>query len=198
MSPLARSLITLAHEIREDWEVNGRDWTLPGFRALAVHRVGTWLQQRPPRSPIRRVFRSLHLALFRYVRNHYGIELSSATVVGRRVVIGHQSGIVIHGKAVIGDECMIRQNVTIGAAAHVRSEAPTLGRRVQVGAGAAILGAITIGDEARIGPNTVVMTDVPAGASVFVDRPRMLLMTAMTSNAREMEPQAAGTARPPS
>jgi serine acetyltransferase len=168
---------SLVRQIREEWEIHGRDWTQPGFRALAVYRFGVWLRREMRGGLFRAALSRLHRTMYRYVRNHYGIELPVTTVVGRRVVIGHQSGIVIHPKAVIGDECLIRQNVTIGAASHDRSfEAPKLGRGVQVGCGAAILGPVTIGDGARIGPNAVVTTDVPAGASVFVDVPRIILM----------------------
>ena len=111
--------------------------------------------------------------MFRYVRNHYGIELPLTASVGRRVLFGHQCGIVIHPYAIIGDECIIRHNVTIGGTTWERGrETPTLGRGVSLGCGAVILGNITIGDRATIGPNTVVMTDVPADASVFVSPPR--------------------------
>jgi len=82
---------------------------------------------------------------------------------------------VIHPKAEIGDDCLIRQNVTIGAASHDRPrEAPKLGNGVQVGSGAAILGNVKIGDGVRIGPNAVVMTSVPAGVIVFAAPARIL------------------------
>lgn len=166
----------LFEQIREDWIAHGKDWTKPGFRAVAVHRFGVW------RDGVRlRIFRAalsrLYWVLFRYVRNHYGIELHHTTTVGRRVIIGHQSGIVIHPRAEIGDDCVIRQNVTIGAASHDRWwEAPKLGHDVQVGCGAAILGKITIGDGVRIGPNTVVMTNIPSHATVFANPPRVIQM----------------------
>jgi len=114
--------------------------------------------------------------MYRYVRNHYGIELPATTKVGRRLLLGHQSGIVIHPHAEIGDDCMIRQNVTIGAATpdRVLQEAPTLGNGVQVGVGAVIVGRVTIGDGVRIGPTAVVLTNVAAGASVFVVPPRII------------------------
>jgi serine O-acetyltransferase len=87
----------------------------------------------------------------------------SATI-GRRVVIEHQSGIVIHGNSVIGDECVIRQGCTLGNKTLDRPhDAPRLGNRVNVGAGAKILGAVTVGDDAVIGANSVVLKDVPAG-----------------------------------
>jgi serine O-acetyltransferase len=158
--------IGLLAQIAEDWEVHDRDWTRPGFQALAVHRFGNWrmgIRRRLLRAPFSVVYR----ALFSGVRNVYGIELPYSTRVGRRVVIEHQGGIVVHGDAWIGDECIIRQGVTVGNR-HMDQPraAPRLGARVNVGAGAKILGAVTIGDDARIGANAVVLSDVPAGARV--------------------------------
>jgi serine O-acetyltransferase len=151
--------------IREDWEAHGRDWTRPGFRALVLCRVGK-LQRDSPRRLVRRAVRFGHRVAFRYVRNRYGIELPWTVVVGRRVVFEHQSGIVIHGFAVIGDECIVRQNVTIGNRHLDRPRAaPRLGARVDIGAGAQILGEVSIGADARIGANAVVLSDVPAAAT---------------------------------
>jgi len=170
------ALITnLFTQIREDWIANNRDWTEPGFRALVVHRVGHWAWNRSEG-----IFRTsllwLYRILWRYVRNHYGIEIPLTTVIGRRFRIAHQSGIVLHPHSKIGDDCIIRQNVTIGAVTWERfKDGPHLCNGVDVGAGAVILGKVTIGEGARIGPNTVIMTNVPAGATVFVEPPRMIL-----------------------
>lgn len=170
-----RLIAALGAQIREDWRTNFRDWTLPGFRAVAVYRIGSWVRVRREGFLQSMAFR-LYLVMYRYVRNHYGIELPATVSVGRRLVIGHQSGIVIHPHAEIGDDCMIRQNVTLGSATpdRVFQEAPKLGNRVQIGAGAVIVGKVRIGDGARIGPNAVVLTNVPAGASVFVSPPRII------------------------
>lgn len=150
--------------IREDWTSHGRDWTRPGFRALAIYRFGVWRRGQP--AAIRALVGFPYRALHRFARNLYGIELPDTARIGRRVVIEHQSGIVIHGGAVIGDECTLRQNVTIGNRRR-RSplDAPTLGNRVDVGAGAKILGCVDIGDDAIIGANAVVLDHVPAGAT---------------------------------
>lgn len=151
--------------IREDWIAHGRDWTRPGFRALVLCRVGK-LQRDSPRRLVRRAVRAGYRVGFRYVRNHYGIELPWTVEVGRRVVVEHQSGIVIHGYAVIGDDCIVRQNVTIGNRHLDRPrEAPRLGARVNIGAGAQILGDVSIGADAQIGANAVVLSDVPAAAT---------------------------------
>jgi serine O-acetyltransferase len=105
--------------------------------------------------------------MFRYCRNHYGIELPYSVKIGRRVIIEHQGAIVIHGNSVIGDDCYIRQGVTLGNRYMDRPlEAPILGNGVNVGAGAKILGRVRIGDHATIGANAVVLRDVPAGATV--------------------------------
>lgn len=152
----------LWEHIREDWMAHGRDWTLPGFRAVAVHRFGVWRMAQP--KIIRAPLKFLYNALYRKVRNGYGIELPYTVTLGRRVVIEHQGAIVIHGYSVIGDDSIIRQGVTLGNRHLDRPlDAPKLGARVNVGAGAKILGAVTIGDDACIGANAVVISDVPAG-----------------------------------
>jgi serine O-acetyltransferase len=198
-----KPLRPLVMQVREDWNSHYRDWTLPGFRAVAVHRIGTWVAQESGhglvRGPIKVLLRRLHLMMFRYVRNQYGIELPHTVLLGRRVVVGHQSGIVIHPYARIGDDCVIRQNVTIGALNAERvEEAPVIGRRVELGAGVAVLGSVTIGDGSRIGPHAVVMTDVPPGSTVFVNPPRMITLKSAapaSSGNTAREAQSAGTAQ---
>lgn len=152
-------------DIRGDFTANGRQWTKPGFHAMIVHRFASWIRELP--RPLRLLLIPFYGVGFVWIRNVYGIELPYRTKVGRRFCIGHQSGIVIHPFAEIGDDCTIRQNVTLGAANEVRwMDAPTLGNRVEVGAGAVIVGKVKIGDGAKIGPNAVVMSNIPAGAMV--------------------------------
>jgi len=172
-------------QIHEDWDVNGRDWTQPGFRALAVHRFGVWLRLARSGNPVWLLLSWFHRTMFRYIRNHYAIDLHPQATVGRRILLAHPAGIVIHGSAVIGDDCVIRQNATLGALNGEGGrglEAPQLGRKVHIGCGAAVLGRVVIGDDARIGPNTVVMIDVPAGATVFASTPRMMLNMPRTAD----------------
>ncbi|WP_242139336.1 serine acetyltransferase [Sphingomonas sp. TREG-RG-20F-R18-01] len=158
------SLASLRAQIREDWVAHGRDWTRPGFRAVAVHRFGVWRMGIGPKA-LRGPFSLMYRMLFRHCRNGYGIELPYSVALGRRVVIEHQGGIVIHGNSVIGDDCVIRQNCTLGIRRmDAPDDAPILGTRVDVGAGAVILGRVRIGNGAAIGANAVVLGDVPAGA----------------------------------
>lgn len=153
----------LWQQLQEDWQAHERDWTRPGFRAVAVHRFGNWrmtIQSKLLRAPLSLLYKML----YRKIRNGYGIELPYTTQLGRRVIIEHQGAIVIHGYSVIGDDCIIRQGVTLGNRTLDQPfDAPKLGKRVNVGAGAKLLGKVEIGDGAAIGANAVVLADVPAG-----------------------------------
>lgn len=149
--------------IKEDYNAHGRDWTRPGFRSMAVYRFGVWRMTVRPKI-LRAPFSILYRWMFRRCRNGYGIELPYSAQIGRRVIIEHQSGIVIHGNSEIGDDCIIRQGCTLGNKTLDRPhDAPKLGKRVNVGAGAKILGAVNVGDDAIIGANSVVLKDVPPG-----------------------------------
>jgi serine O-acetyltransferase len=164
--------------LREDRISHERNVFSAGFQALAVHRFGVW--QSHLSWPARAITRPLYGVLYGFVRNVYGIEIPRTARVGRRVVFGHQHGIVIHDFAEIGDGCIIRHGVSLAAATgktnyeRWAAQAPKLGRGVKVGVGAVIVGGVTIGDEARIGPNAVVTTNVPAGATVVVPPPRIV------------------------
>ncbi len=155
---------TLWQLVREDYDAHGRAFGRAGFQALVVHRFGVARMSVKPflvRAPLSAAYRVLHAV----VRNVYGIELPHTARIGRRVVFEHQHGIVVHGNSVIGDDCILRQGVTLGMRSMDRPhEAPVLGRGVNVGAGAKVLGPVRIGDGASIGANAVVLCDVPAGA----------------------------------
>lgn len=90
-------------------------------------------------------------------------EIDLNARIGGGLMIPHPNGIVIHPRVVMGPNCLIFQQVTIGAASK-GSGVPTLGGHVDIGAGARILGPVHIGDGARIGANAVVLCDVPPGA----------------------------------
>jgi serine O-acetyltransferase len=149
--------------VREDVRAHDGDWTAPGFLAIFVHRCGNLrmdVRSRAMRVPLGVLYRIAE----RCIRTAFGIELPYSAKVGRNVGIHHQSGIVISGYVTIGDGCVIRQNVTIGIRRVGEIVGPVLGRNVDVGAGAVILGTITIGDDVSIGANAVVLDNVPDGA----------------------------------
>ncbi|MEO1235999.1 MAG: serine O-acetyltransferase [Planctomycetota bacterium] len=164
--------------LKEDYAAHRRDWTRPGFRAVAVHRFGVWRMGVRPKL-LRAPFSIFYRMLYRRVRNRYGIELPYSATLGRRVVVEHQSGIVIHGNCVIGDDCVIRQGVTLGLRREDEpDDAPVLGNGVSLGAGAVVLGKVTIGDGAQIGANAVVVKDVPAGSTAVGIPARVLPLPA--------------------
>jgi serine O-acetyltransferase len=168
------SLKLLVEQLKEDRRAHQCDSTLPGFRALAVHRFGRWADTVQPRL-LRRILSRFYVCCYRFIRNHYGIELPRTTKVGRRVNIGHQGGIVVHPASEIGDDCILRQNATIGAASvETVNRGPILGNRVELGCGAVVLGGVIVGDDVRIGPNAVVTTNVPPGSTVVAEPPRIV------------------------
>jgi serine O-acetyltransferase len=105
-----------------------------------------------------------------------GIEIHPGAAIGRRVVIDHGMGVVIGETAVVGDDVLIYHGVTLGGKEYTTAKRhPTIGNRVLLGAGAKIIGNITIGDDAKIGANAVVTKDVPAGTVVVSSQNRPLI-----------------------
>lgn len=108
------------------------------------------------------------LALFWKLRTsrRTGIEIHPAATIGRRLVIDHGHGVVIGSTAIIGDDCLIYQGVTLGMTGkHGGKRHPSLKNNVVVGAGAKILGNITIGNDVKIGAGAVVLTDIEDGVT---------------------------------
>ncbi|HBL10804.1 MAG TPA: serine O-acetyltransferase [Cyanobacteria bacterium UBA11162] len=130
-----------------------------GLHALILHRVAHWLySQRIPFFPR---FLS-HLGRFLT-----GIEIHPGATIGQGVFIDHGMGVVIGETAIIGDYCLIYQNVTLGGTGKESGKRhPTLGKNVVVGAGAKVLGNIQIGDRVRIGAGSIVLRDVPDDCTV--------------------------------
>jgi serine O-acetyltransferase len=166
--------IGLGTLIREDYVASGGAALSAGFHAVATYRFGQWAATRPQpgRAILLLVYRIVHV----FVRNLYGIELPLSAEIGRRLHVAHQGGIVLNPRVRLGDDCLVRQNTTIGVGGP-GGEAPTVGDRVQIGAGAVLVGGITIGHDVHIGPNAVVMTDVPNGGSAFAPPARLLKPT---------------------
>ena len=133
--------------------------TYPGFHARELHRLAHSLYRR--RVPV------LPRFIGWFARWFTGIEIHPGARIGEGLFIDHGMGVVIGETAEIGDDCHLTQGVTLGGTSNRREQRhPTLGRGVVVGAGAQLLGAITIGERARIGAGSVVVTNVPAYATV--------------------------------
>ena len=141
----------------------------PGFHARQIHRLAHWLH--------RRGITLLPRLISHAGRFLTGIEIHPAARIGRRLFIDHGMGVVIGETAEIGDDVLIYHGVTLGGTSleHVKRH-PTVGSRVVIGAGATLLGPITIGDECHIGAGAVVLTDAPPRSLLVgmpaVPRPR--------------------------
>ena len=134
----------------------------PGLRALWRHRVEHWLWKRELKLPAR--------ILATRTRRRTGIEIHPAATIGRRVVIDHGMGVVIGETAHVGDDTLIYHGVTLGGRKGAEKRHPFVGNNVLLGAGAVILGPITIGDGAKIGANSLVIQNVAPGTVIFAPR----------------------------
>ena len=140
----------------------------PGIHALFIHRMSHTLWK-------------CHLYLFGRMLSNFGrwltgIEIHPGAVIGSRVFIDHGMGVVVGETAVVGDDCTIYHGVTLGGTSWCKGKRhPTLKNGVVVGAGAKILGPITISDGAKIGSNAVVLKDVPSHATAVGIPARVML-----------------------
>jgi serine O-acetyltransferase len=127
----------------------------PGVHALWVHR----LTHRMWRDPQLRLPARLISQLTRFLT---GVEIHPGAILGQRLFIDHGMGVVIGETAEVGDDVLLFHGVTLGGRSMVKGKRhPTVGNRVTIGTGAKVLGPITIGDDARIGANSVVVHDIP-------------------------------------
>ena len=141
---------------RSTWEVLT---CYPGLHAVWAHRLSHWLWTSGYKWPAR-----LNSHLARWVT---GIEIHPGARIGRRLFIDHGMGVVIGETAEIGDDCTLYHGVTLGGTSWNQGKRhPTLGNDVVVGAGAKVLGPFTVGSGARVGSNSVVVREVPPGATV--------------------------------
>jgi len=133
--------------------------TYPGVHAIIFHRLSHALYKRN--------FKWLARVLSNVVRWYTGIEIHPGAVIGRRFFIDHGTGIVIGETAEIGDDVTMYHGVTLGGTSWSKGKRhPTLGNNVVIGAGAKVLGPITVAAGGRVGSNAVVTKDVPEGATV--------------------------------
>ena len=131
----------------------------PGLHALWLHRPAHFLWRHKARFLAR--------LLSHFARFLTGIEIHPGAIIGSRFFIDHGSGVVIGETAEIGDDVLFYQGVVLGGTTLSKGKRhPTIGNNVVIGTGAVALGAITLGDGARIGAGSVVVKSVPAGTTV--------------------------------
>ena len=146
--------------IRNDLKAHGGDWGAQGFWALVVYRFGRWRYGVRP-VLLRKFFSLVYKILYKFIQIVTGIELPCEVEIGHNFVIDHFGGIIVSGYARFGNNCRIRTGVVIGLQRVDQPCAPVIGNNVDIGTGAKVLGAITIGDNVLIGANAVVIESVP-------------------------------------
>ena len=142
------------HEAR-GWHWDPARSLLASIHAFQRHRAG--------RGPGAVLLRKLARLRHRFWSVLTASDIQPAARLGDNLRLPHPTGVVIHRNAVIGANCMLMQQVTVGQLAD--GAAPVIGSGVYIGAGAKVLGGVVIGDGARIGANAVVLSDVPAGCT---------------------------------
>jgi serine O-acetyltransferase len=142
-------------------------WLNPAVWAIASYRLGNWLYIAKPSLLIR-----IPLKLLSFLANNFcGIFMEMFidphATIGGGLYIGHIGGVHINPQAVLGNDCDLAHRVTIGTSAMGRQGAPVLGDNVYIGTGATLVGKIKVGNGAKIAANTLVITNVPDGATVM-------------------------------
>lgn len=131
----------------------------PGLHAKWAHTPEHWLWEHG--------FHGLARVMSQFTRFMTGVEIHPAAQIGKRFFIDHAMGVVIGETTVIGDDCVLYQGVTLGGTGNESGKRhPTLGNNVTVGTGAKVLGNIHVGNNVRIGGNSVVVKDVPDNCTV--------------------------------
>ena len=180
--------------LSEDWRTHHRNILRQGLWVMAVYRFGRWryaIRWRWLRVPFSIVYKLLWVL----VEILTGVELPCENLVGRRFRIDHFGGIIISGDAVFGDDCVVRNGVTVGLRNSGERGSPILGNRVDIGAGAKLLGPIRIGDDVAIGANAVVLCDVPSHSIAVGVPARVIPRKPGVHSPRQSEPAALQSAR---
>lgn len=152
--------------IAEDFRTHDRNLLEPGFWAVAIHRYGNLRMSIKPRL-LRIPFSLLYNILYKSMAIFFGIDLSYATRLGRRVRLWHHGGMFL-GAISIGDDVTIRHNTTMGVLnKEEKWKKPAIEDRVDIGCGACILGDVRVGHDSTIGANSVVVRSFPPHSTVF-------------------------------
>jgi len=185
-NPPGMSLLAL---LREDARTHERIFC-QGFLAVAVNRLGNWRMGLP--RLLRPPFTLLYDLLLHFTLWVARIEVPYITKIGRRVRLWHHGGSVL-GALAIGDDVQIRHNVTMGLANHgdPLTSIPLIEDRVLIGAGACILGPITVGHDSIVAANAVVIHDVPPYSVVGGIPARVLKTLEPVARVTEVRTQAA-------
>jgi serine O-acetyltransferase len=162
------------HEFSEDIAryrargYNGKElWLNPAVWAISCYRLGNWLNVAKPFVLVRIPLKLLSFFANKWCEVFMEMCIDPQASIGGGLYIGHIGGVHINPGAVLGRNCDIAHRVTIGASAMGRQGIPVLGDNVYIGTGATLVGKIKVGNNAKIAANTLVMSNIPEGATVM-------------------------------
>jgi serine O-acetyltransferase len=162
------------HEFSEDIAryrargYNGKQlWLNPAVWAISCYRLGNWLHVTKPFILLRVPLKLLSFIANKWCEVFMEMCIDPQASIGGGLYIGHIGGVHINPGAILGRNCDIAHRVTIGASAMGRQGIPTLGDNVYIGTGATLVGKIKVGSNAKIAANTLVMSNIPEGATVM-------------------------------
>jgi serine O-acetyltransferase len=146
----------------------GKDlWLNPAVWSIACYRLGHWVNVERPFVLIRIPLKVISYIATKFCVVFMEMDIDPQASIGGGLYIGHIGGVHINPGAVLGRDCDLAHRVTIGASAMGRQGVPVLGDKVYIGTGAVLIGKIKVGSGAKISANTLVMTNVPEGATVM-------------------------------
>lgn len=161
-------------------------WFNPAIWAIASYRFSHWLYVEKPMALVRIPMKLLSFVLMKSCVVILEMDIDPQATIGGGLYIGHTGGVHINPGAVLGRNCDLAHGVTIGASAMGRQGVPVVGDDVYIGARATVVGKIRIGDGAKIAANTLVINNVPAGATVM-GVPGRIIMRAKAPQSRSAE-----------
>ncbi|HVG27013.1 MAG TPA: hypothetical protein VM865_05365 [Acidobacteriaceae bacterium] len=142
-------------------------WLDPAVWSIASYRLANWLHVGKPNPIVRIPLKLVSFFISRFCLIFMEMDIDAQATIGGGLYIGHIGGVHINPGAVLGKNCDLAHRITIGASAMGRGGIPILGDEVYIGTGAVLVGKIKVGSGAKIAANTLVMTNVPEGATVM-------------------------------
>lgn len=142
-------------------------WFNPAVWSIASYRLGNWLYTTRPNTLIRIPLKILSIFTLKWCEVFMEMCIDPQATIGPGFYIGHIGGVHINPGAVLGRDCDVAHRVTIGTSALGRQGAPTIGDNVYIGTGATLIGKIKVGSGAKIAANTLVISNIPEGATVM-------------------------------
>jgi len=177
---------------------NGKElWLNPAVWAIAAYRLSNWLYLGRPSAIVRIPLKVVSFFAVKFCVVFMEMDIDPQARIGGGFYVAHIGGVHINPGAVLGRNCDVAHRVTIGASAMGRQGIPVVGDEVYIGTGAVLVGKIKVGNGAKIAANTLVMSNVPAGATVMGVPGRIIMRAkpaavAIATDAVAAEPVAVG------